>query len=108
MGNSKQNSAHPMPISTPYIPAPIDTSAIDLAEPLASLLEQIARNTHEVWAVQRIADGWRYGPRRDDERKEHPGLVPYEELSESEKDYDRVVAQQVIKTILALGFCIRK
>ena len=92
----------------PYIPAPLDTSAIELDEPLAALLEQIARNTHEVWAQQRTSDGWRYGPHRNDERKEHPGLVAYEELSEGEKDYDRVVAEQVIKTILALGFFIKK
>ena len=91
-----------------YYPEPLDTSSIELEEPLASLLESIARNTHEVWAMQRIDDGWTYGPHRNDERKEHPGLVPYEDLSESEKDYDRVVAQQVIKTILALGFHIDK
>ncbi|BCM94235.1 hypothetical protein IAD21_06138 [Abditibacteriota bacterium] len=91
-----------------YYPAPIDTSAIALDEPLADLMEVVARNTHEVWAMQRLSDGWSYGPHRNDERKEHPGLVAYEELSESEKDYDRVVAQQVIKTILALGFCIKK
>jgi hypothetical protein len=61
-----------------------------------------------VWASQRLADGWKYGPRRNDERKEHPGLVAYEELSEVEKDYDRVVAQQVLKAIVALGFHIQK
>lgn len=91
-----------------YVPTPIDTSHIELDESLAALLEEIAMNTHEVWAQQRLDDGWRYGPHRDDQSKEHPGLVPYEELSESEKDYDRVVAQQVIKTILAMGFRISK
>ncbi len=91
-----------------YIPTPIDTSHIELDESIAALLEEIAINTHEVWAKQRLDDGWLYGPHRDDQRKEHPGLVPYEELSESEKDYDRVVAQQVIKTMLAMGFRIAK
>lgn len=91
-----------------YSPAPIDTSQVQLDESLEDLLELIAKNTHEVWARQRIGDGWRYGPKRDDLRKEHPGLVAYEDLSETEKDYDRVVAQQVIKTILALGFHIEK
>lgn len=91
-----------------YSPAPIDTSQVQLDAELEKLLELIAKNTHEVWARQRIGDGWRYGPKRDDALKEHPGLVAYEELSETEKDYDRVVAQQVLKTILALGFRIEK
>ena len=91
-----------------YQPAPIDTSHIELNAELTDLLEQLAKNTHEVWAQQRLSDGWRYGPSRNDERKEHPGLVTYEELSETEKDYDRVVAQQVIKAIVALGYRIEK
>ena len=91
-----------------YQPAPIDTSHVELDVELAELLERLARNTHDVWGQQRMADGWRYGPSRNDERKEHPGLVPYEDLSESEKDYDRVVAEQVIKAILALGYRIEK
>ena len=91
-----------------YQPAPIDTSHIELDAELTELLEQLAKNTHEVWAQQRLSDGWSYGPNRNDERKEHPGLVSYEELSETEKDYDRVVAQQVIKAVLALGYRIEK
>lgn len=91
-----------------YQPRPIDTSSVELSESVQELMELIARNTHEVWAQQRVADGWSYGEKRDDVRREHPGLVAYEELSESEKDYDRVVAQQVLKCILALGFRIEK
>ena len=91
-----------------YQPAPIDTSQVELNGGLAELLERLAQNTHDVWGQQRMADGWSYGPSRNDERKEHPGLVPYEDLSESEKDYDRVVVEQVIKAILALGYRIEK
>ena len=91
-----------------YKPAPEDTSGVVLPRPIEGLTEILARNAHENWGRQRIGEGWRYGPRRDDARKEHPNLVPYEELSESDKDYDRRTAMETIKTILALGYRIEK
>ena len=91
-----------------YKPAPEDTSDVVLPRPIEGLTELLARNTHENWARQRIEEGWRYGPTRDDARKEHPNLVPYEELSESDKDYDRRTAMETIKTILALGYRVEK
>lgn len=91
-----------------YLPRPIDTTQVVLDEPLSELIELLARNTHEIWASQRIADGWTYGKERNDLLKEHPGLVPYEELSESEKEYDRNTAAGVIKTLLTLNYTITK
>lgn len=91
-----------------YRPAPRDTSTVDLPRPIRDLTEMLAKNTHENWARQRMDEGWRYGPERNDERKEHPSLVPYEELSESEKDYDRRTAIETVKTILSLGYRIEK
>ncbi len=91
-----------------YKPAPRDTSGVVLPRPIEALTELLARNTHENWARQRIAEGWSHGPRRDDARKEHPNLVPYEELSEADKDYDRSTAMETIKAILALGYRIEK
>ena len=87
-----------------YTPRPLDTSAILLSPALLELTEQIAANVHEVWAQQRIADGWRYGKERNDERKEHPCLVPYDELPDSEKQYDRNTAMETLKVIKLLGF----
>lgn len=91
-----------------YQPAPRDTSDVVLPKFLVELTELLARNTHENWARQRMDDGWRYGPRRDDAKKEHPSLVPYERLSEKEKEYDRRTAMETLKTIYALGFRIEK
>jgi hypothetical protein len=91
-----------------YIPAPIDTSDIELDSDLVELLEVLSRNTHDVWARQRLSEGWTYGLQRDDDCKQHPCLVPYDELSEIEKGYDRIIARQVIQVILALGYRIEK
>lgn len=91
-----------------YKPAPRDTSDVVLPAGIGEVTELLARNTHENWARQRMAEGWRYGPRRDDALKEHPGLVPYEELPESEKEYDRKTAMETVRTILALGYRIEK
>jgi len=91
-----------------YKPEPINTDDIILDKEILDLAETLAKNTHEVWSCGRIADGWTYGEERNDERKETPCLVPYEELPESEKEYDRNTALQTIKLILKLGYKISK
>lgn len=91
-----------------YIPQPIDTSDVKLPQELESLVEAMAKNVHDVWAQGRIAEGWKYGEERDDEHKTHPCLVPYEELPESEKEYDRQTAISTLKLIQKLGFNITK
>jgi len=89
-----------------YKPAPIDTSAVSLPSELEKLTEQLAAHTHDLWAQQRIAEGWSYGPYRDDQNKRHPCLVPYEELPDGEKSYDRITALGTLKAILSLGYTI--
>ena len=91
-----------------YIPKPIDTSNVMLPEELDALAEKIAENVHEVWAQGRIQDGWTYGEKRDDSLKQTPCLVPYEQLSETEKDYDRNTARETLKLIVKLGFKISR
>ncbi len=91
-----------------YNPNPINTKNIVLPEELLELTEKIAENVHEIWATGRIKDGWTYGEKRDDTKKETPCLVPYSQLPESEKEYDRNTALETIKTILSLGYQISK
>lgn len=91
-----------------YIPKPKDTSDVRLPAELEWLAEEIARNVHEVWAANRIEEGWTYGEKRDDEKKTHPGLVPYDELPESEKEYDRATSQETLKLIIKMGFNVSK
>jgi hypothetical protein len=91
-----------------YEPQPIDTSDVQLNEQILELTELLAKNAHDTWARQRANDGWRYGTQRDDVKKEHPCLVPYESLPESEKEYDRNVTIGTLKAILALGYHIKK
>jgi len=91
-----------------YTSNPLPISEITLPDDVVSLTELLAKHAHDVWAVQRIKDGWGYGPQRDDAKKEHPCLVPYEDLAESEKEYDRNAAIQTLKAIIALGYRIEK
>lgn len=91
-----------------YIPNPVETSDVRLPEELLPLIEEMAKNVHEVWAQNRINDGWTYGPVRDDVNKTHPCLVPYEKLPESEKVYDRATSQETLKLILKSGFVISR
>lgn len=91
-----------------YTPNPVDTSSIVLDDTLTELMEAIAKNVHDIWAAGRIADGWTYGEKRDDEKKTTPCMVPYEELPESEKEYDRNTAMETLKLIIAMGYKIDK
>ena len=91
-----------------YDPKPIDTSKIELSSDLLGLTEQIAENVHEVWSAGRIAEGWTYGEKRDDQLKQTPCLVPYSMLPESEKEYDRKTALNTLKLVIVLGYRIEK
>jgi len=93
---------------TTYFPKTIDTSNIELGSDLRELVERLAENNHDHWAQQRMDEGWRYGPERNDAEKEHPDLVPYKELSESEKEYDRKTVVEAIKAIMALGYDVKR
>lgn len=91
-----------------YSPSPVDTDNVQLPEELMALAEAISKNVHEVWAQNRMNEGWTYGPVRDDQKRQTPCLVPYEELPEEEKAYDRNTALSTLKFIVAQGFEIKK
>lgn len=89
-----------------YKPKPVDTSGVELPEKILKLGEKIAENAHDVWALNRIEEGWTYGPERDDEKKTNPCLVPYSELTDSEKRYDREMAFETLRLVIGLGYSI--
>ena len=91
---------------TKYTPAPLDTNGVSLSPSLLALTEQLAENTHEVWSALRLKQGWTYGPERNDAEKKHPCLIPYDQLPENEKEFDRATASEVLKAILKLGYSI--
>jgi hypothetical protein len=91
-----------------YRPRPIDTRGVVLSDELLALTEQLAENTHEIWASLRMEEGWTHGPETDGHKKLHRRLVPYEQLPESEKRYDRIMALETLRVIVALGFRIER
>jgi len=93
---------------TTYIPHTIDTSHVTLSSGLEELVEKLAQNNHDHWARKRIDEGWRYGAQRNDREKHHPDLVPYHQLPEAEKEYDRKTVIEALKAIIALGYEVRK
>ena len=91
-----------------YEPHPVDVDQIPLDGDLEELQEAIAENAHDVWAEARMKEGWTYGKERDDARKQHPDLIPYTALPDSEKEYDRIMAFNTIKLVKKLGYDIVK
>lgn len=90
-----------------YAPTPIVTQTVTLPAELAALSEKLSENAHDLWALNRLQQGWTYGKQRDDAKKHHPCLIPYADLPESEKTFDRETALGTIKAILALGYTIQ-
>ena len=91
-----------------YSPMPLKTGEVEVPDNLRPLVERIAEHVHDIWTLRRIEEGWRYGPQRDDKLKEHPNLVPYKTLAESDKDYDRAMVMEAVKVALLLGYDIVK
>lgn len=91
-----------------YIPKPIDIKDVELRAEITSLSEAIAENLHEIWAELQRAEGWRYGTTHNDELRITPNMVPYAELSESQKESNRNMSMQTIKLIQKLGYDIIK
>lgn len=89
-----------------YNPKPIPTEHIALSDEILELVELLAENAHDIWASERLRDGWTFGPDRDDTKRQHPCLVSYAQLPERERDYDRTMVMGSIRAILALGFTI--
>jgi hypothetical protein len=95
-------------MSVMYDPRPIDTDHIALPDGIDELIERLAEHNHDIWARTRMAEGWSYGPERNDGKKQHPDLVPYGDLPEGEKEYDRKTAIGLVKAIVALGYRVAK
>jgi len=89
-----------------YIAVPISTDNIILPQKLEGLMEQITQNVHEGWSIRRFAEGWKSGKERNNARKPHPCLVPYNDLLESEKEFDRNTVRETLKLIQKLRFSI--
>jgi RyR domain len=91
-----------------YHPRPLPTEGVELSDELLPLVELLAENAHDIWARQRMKDGWTFGPKRCDESLRHPCLIPYSELSDGEKVYDRNAVLETVRAIIVLGFVIEK
>ena len=90
-----------------FVPKPIEVSDINLPPSYSHIMENIAEYLHDVWAVNKIDYGWGYGHVRNDERKLHPDLIPYSQMTESQKKWDLELAEKTIQTLKALGYDIK-
>jgi len=91
-----------------YHPKPLAASDVVIPPDLNGLVEKLAVNVHDIWADQRLQEGWKLGAARDDVKKEHPCLRPFAELPASEQEYDRRVVRDTLRAMLALGYRIEK
>jgi hypothetical protein len=89
-----------------YRPVPIDTSHVQLSTDVNALIERLAMNAHDTWAIKRLREGWTPGSLRDADDKTHPSLVHYQDLPESEKEYDREMVRETLRAVVALGYRI--
>ncbi|XP_054861875.1 ryanodine receptor 3-like isoform X4 [Amphiprion ocellaris] len=86
-----------------FIPAPVETSQIVMPPHLEKVRDKLAENIHELWGMNKIELGWSYGKIRDDNKRQHPCLVDFSKLPETEKNYNLQMSTETLKTLLALG-----
>lgn len=91
-----------------FHPKLLDLKNVELPRGFDELREAIAENAHDRWALERQSEEWTYGPKRDDSKLETPDMVPYAQLPESEKEYDRIMAEDTLRFLTALGYKIEK
>ncbi len=91
-----------------YRPELVDLQNVDLPHGIEELREAIAENAHDRWALERQSESWTYGHKRDDSKLETPDMVPYAQLPESEKQYDRIMAENTLKLLISMGYKIEK
>lgn len=94
--------------SKTYTPQQMDLKHVMLPEGFDELREKIAEYAHDRWALERQSEGWTFGPKRDDSKLETPDMMPYAQLPESEKQYDRIMAEDTLRHLIALGYKIEK
>ncbi len=92
--------------ATSYNDEPTPQQEPEIPEELLPMIEQLAENVHNKWMQTRLEQGWTYSPQRNDTEKKHPCLIPYADLPEEEKLYDRNTAIETVKFILGKGFRI--
>lgn len=89
-----------------YQPKPINVDMKSLPAELEGLVEALAENVHDQWTLERMRQGWTWGEHRDDDKKKHPGIVPYDMLTDDEKEVDRVTVRTVLSSLLTQGVTI--
>jgi len=67
-------------------------------------LEKLAEAAHKVWMEGKLRDGWKYGPVTDKTSKTHNCLVPYNELTEADKESDRDMVRGIPRILAAAGY----
>ncbi|KAM8832097.1 ryanodine receptor 3 isoform 3-T3 [Spinachia spinachia] len=86
-----------------FVPTPVDTSQIVLPPHLDNVRDKLAENIHELWGMNKIELGWTFGKVRDDNKRQHPCLVDFCKLPETERNYNVQMSSETLKTLLALG-----
>uniref|UniRef100_A0A8D2L723 Ryanodine receptor 3 n=1 Tax=Varanus komodoensis TaxID=61221 RepID=A0A8D2L723_VARKO len=93
-------------MSNGYKPAPLDLSEVKLLPSQEVLVDKLAENAHNVWAKDRIKQGWTYGIQQELKNKRNPRLVPYTLLDERTKKSNRDSLREAVRTFAGYGYNI--
>ena len=91
-------------VAEPMEPAEPSSGAEPPFAFLPAEVELLAEMEHERWSGERVSQGWTLGPDRDDTARRTPYLVPYADLPEAIKDYDRTPVRDIPRLLAGIGF----
>nr|XP_037842109.1 ryanodine receptor 2 isoform X4 [Chlorocebus sabaeus] len=91
-------------LTSGYKPAPMDLSFIKLTPSQEAMVDKLAENAHNVWARDRIRQGWTYGIQQDVKNRRNPRLVPYTLLDDRTKKSNKDSLREAVRTLLGYGY----
>uniref|UniRef100_A0A452GAX0 Ryanodine receptor 2 n=1 Tax=Capra hircus TaxID=9925 RepID=A0A452GAX0_CAPHI len=91
-------------LTSGYKPAPMDLSFIKLTPSQEAMVDKLAENAHNVWARDRIRQGWTYGIQQDVKNRRNPRLVPYALLDDRTKKSNKDSLREAVRTLLGYGY----
>ncbi|KAG1972845.1 ryanodine receptor [Pimephales promelas] len=93
-----------VPISpVTFTPIPVDSSQVEYPPQLEQIKERLAENLHELWLIDKIEQGWNYGPVKDESKKIHSCLVEFSTLPDQERIHKLQSSEEILRTLLAFG-----
>jgi hypothetical protein len=83
--------------SGPWQPTPLNLDGVRLSQDVLAISERLAENSHDVWAIGKFKQF-------EGTSNTHPDLIPYDSMTDAQKEYDRKASTDTLKFLTLCGY----